>query len=40
MDVGDAESTMSMDVEKVGLENQVALESGVILGCKMENSFL
>ena len=32
MDVGDATSTTSMDVVKVGLENQVGLELGVILG--------
>ena len=29
---GDATSTTSMDVVKVGLENQVGLELGVILG--------
>jgi len=32
MDVGDATSTTSMDVVKVGLENQVGLELKVILG--------
>ena len=32
MDVGDATSTTSMDVVKVGLENQVGLELRVILG--------
>ena len=34
MDVGDATSTMSMDVVKVGLENKVGLELGVILDYK------
>ena len=32
MDVGDATLTMSMDVVKFGLENQVGLELGVVLG--------
>ena len=32
MDAGDATFTTSMDVVKVGLENKVSLELGVILG--------
>ena len=32
MDVWDATSTTSMDMVKVGLENQVGLELGVIQG--------
>ena len=34
MDVGDATSTTSMDVVKVGLENKVGLKLGVILDYK------
>ena len=35
MNEGDAKSTTSMDVVKVGLENQVGLELGVIFGYKI-----
>ena len=37
MDVGDATSTTSMDVVKVGLESQVGLEFGVTQGWNNEN---
>ena len=39
MDVGDATSTTSMDVVKVGLKKQVGLEFRMIEGCKMINFF-
>ena len=39
MDVGDATSTTSMDVVKVGLEKQVGLELEGIQGWKIENFF-
>ena len=37
MDVGDATSTTSMDVVKVGLEKQVGLELEGIQGWKIKN---
>ena len=37
MDVGDATSTTSMDVVKVGLEKQVGLELEEIQGWKIKN---
>ena len=39
MDVGDATSTGSMDMVKVGLEIRVSLELGVIQGWKIKNFF-
>ena len=39
MDVGDATSTTSMDVVKVGLEKQVGLELEGIQGWKNKNFF-
>ena len=39
MDVGDATSTTSMDVVKVGLEKQVGLELEEIQGWKIKNFF-
>ena len=39
MDVGDATSTTSMDVVKVGLEKQVGLELEGIQGKKNKNFF-
>ena len=39
MDVGDATSTTSMDVVKVGLENPVGLELREILYRKIRNFF-
>ena len=39
MDVGDATSTTSMDVVKVGLEMQVGLELEGIQGWKIKNFF-
>ena len=39
MDVGDATSTTSMDVVKVGLENPVSLELREILYKQMKNLF-